>query len=61
MAEQRIKVSRQFLSDFELVTQHYECPEQEIKWLKSQARKDYEMVKKSIECAASIIRKGGVF
>ena len=48
-ATTEIKVSRKFLDDFETVTKHYECSEQEIDWLKKQARKDYEMVSKSME------------
>lgn len=46
---QQITVSKKFLANFETVTKHYECSEQEIDWLKKQARKDYEMVSKSME------------
>lgn len=46
---EKIRVSKQFFSDFETVTKHYECSENEIDWLKKQARKDYEMVSKSME------------
>lgn len=57
MAKQ-IKVSRQFLVDFDLCMKHYECPEDEIEWLKTVARNNYEQVRKSVEIIAGNIREG---
>lgn len=56
MDEQQIKVSAKFRDDFELVTQFYECPPDEIEWLRKQARKNYEMVRRSLEEIAGNIR-----
>ena len=56
MEDQKIKVSVQFRDDFELVTKFYEMPEDEVEWLRKQARSNYEMVKQSLAETAGRIR-----
>lgn len=54
--DQRIKVSRKFREDFDLVTKHYQFSPEEIEWLRNTTRSDYEMVKQSLEVIADEIR-----
>lgn len=42
-----IKVSKEFLADFDLVMKHYECSDEEIQDAKESVRKDYEGCKRS--------------
>lgn len=56
MTEKRIKVTKKFREDFELVTKFYEMPPEEIEWLRNQARSNYEMVKQSLAETAGRIR-----
>lgn len=52
----QIKVSRQFLDDFDIVVKHYRCPQNEIDWLKDQARENYNLVKNSLSIIANEIK-----
>ena len=55
---EKIKVSRQFLDDFETVKKFYKMPDDEVEKLKIKAREDYQSVSKSIEIIAGNIRNG---
>lgn len=56
----QIKVSKKFVDDFNLVVNHYECPEDEIEWLRNEVRKDFNNVSKSIFAIADEIKNSGV-
>lgn len=53
---QKIKVSRQFLDDLDLVVKHYKCPQDGIDWLKEHARKYCNLVKNSLSIIANEIK-----
>ncbi len=57
----KIKVSRKFLADFDLIVKHYECTQDEIDWLKSKVREDHQSVSKSIEIVAENVRNGSAW
>lgn len=52
-----IKVSKQFLADFETVTKFYGFPYEDIEFLKNKARADYEKTRLSLEMIANEVRK----
>ena len=56
MAKQ-IKVSKQFLADFETVTKFYGFPDEDIEFLKNKARADYDKTRLSLEMIANDVRK----
>jgi hypothetical protein len=58
MEEKRIKVSKKFREDFELVTKHYNFPPEEIEDLRRMARKDYATVSVSLASIADEIKSG---
>lgn len=53
----QIKVSKQFLADFETVTKHYGFPAEDIEFLKNKARADYDKTRLSLEIIANEVRK----
>ena len=55
MAKQ-IKVSKQFLADFETVTKFYGFPDEDIEFLKNKARADYDKTRLSLEMIANEVR-----
>lgn len=57
MANQ-IKVSKQFLEDFELIVNHYEFPQEDIDFLRNKARQHYTEVSASLAIIAANIRNG---
>lgn len=52
-----IKVSKQFLEDFELVTKYFECSDEEIENEKTKVRKNYEELRVSYAEMARLARK----
>lgn len=56
MAKQ-IKVSKQFLTDFETVTKFYGFPDEDIEFLKNKARADYDTTRLSLEMIANDVRR----
>lgn len=54
----QIKVSKQFLADFELIVNHYEFPQEDIDFLRNEARQHYTEISASLEIIAANIRNG---
>lgn len=53
----QIKVSKQFLADFETVTKFYGFPDEDIEFLKNKARADYDTTRLSLEMIANDVRR----
>lgn len=54
----QIKVSKQFVDDFNVVVANYECSKDEIEWLRSKVREDFKTVGKSVSTIANEVRNG---
>jgi hypothetical protein len=51
-----IKVSKKFISDFDFVIKYYEFPQDDIEFLKTKTRENYDLTRFSMEIIAGNVR-----
>jgi hypothetical protein len=51
-----IKVSKKFINDFEFVIKYYEFPQEDIEFLKTKTRENYDLTRVSMEIISGNVR-----